>query len=107
MTKHAFGVYSTTPPSGRSGPGAGPGRPGQVPITDTYDGPATVATYTVVHDRGGRRSGAWPSATCRTAHGPMAGFEEPDLLAHAEETEWVGARCGFGPLPTGVNHVHP
>ncbi|MHB8467781.1 MAG: acetyl-CoA synthetase, partial [Acidimicrobiales bacterium] len=51
MTKHVFGVYSTAP-----GPVAPPPpspAPSTVPIVDTFDGTATVASYTVVHARGG------------------------------------------------------
>ena len=60
MTKHVFGVYSTEPRPVR--PPAPMPEPEAVPIVDTYAGRATVATYTVVHARGGVPE--WGLAIC-------------------------------------------
>jgi acetyl-CoA C-acetyltransferase len=92
MTKHAFDVYSTTPPP----PGAALAgtasdtAPAELPIVDTYQGPATVATYTVIHDRGGQPE--WGLAICDVPGGDRcyARFDQPGLLKEALDTEWVG-----------------
>jgi acetyl-CoA C-acetyltransferase len=96
MTKHVFGVYSTEP---------GPLDPPDclavqdtldaanppLEIVDTYAGPATVATYSVVH---GREGGAeWGLAICDLPGGGRcyAKVLDPGLLATMEATEWVGS----------------
>jgi acetyl-CoA C-acetyltransferase len=107
MTKHAFGIYSTTPPPAPLGPPPPATVPHEKSITDTYSGSATVATYTVVHDRSGAPE--WGVAVCDLPDGSRTygRFEEPDLLAHAEETEWVGSPVRLQSTPEGVNRVHP
>jgi acetyl-CoA C-acetyltransferase len=57
MQKHVYGVWSTSP--------AKPRDPGPIavdaivrPVTDSPDGPATVATYSVLHGRDGAPSSA-------------------------------------------------
>jgi acetyl-CoA C-acetyltransferase len=58
-TKHAVGVYSTTPPSGgfrRGSPQAEvDALPARSPVAD-HDGPVTVESYTVMHERDGAPS---------------------------------------------------
>ena len=88
MTKHVFGIYSTTP-----GPVAPPSPVAACPTTtviDTYEGPATVATYSVVHGRDGLPE--WGIAVCDTPSGERcyAKLRDADLLASAEEEELVG-----------------
>ena len=59
-------------------------------ITDTFDGEATVAGYSVVHGRDG--AAEWGLAVCDLPDGTRAygRAEDPDLLAQWEEEEWVG-----------------
>jgi len=89
MTKHVFGVYSTEPGAVR--PPAPVPEPEPVPIVDTYSGPATVATYTVIHARDGAPE--WALAICAVPSGGRcyARADDPALLADIERTEWVGA----------------
>ena len=99
MTKHVFGVYSTAPPSGAPGAlvpdsagvqGALDANPAKQ-ITDTYEGPATVATYTVAHGRDGAPE--WGLAICDLPDGSRAygRIEEPSTLASIETTEFTGS----------------
>ena len=96
MTKHAFGVYSTTPPDGAVRPpdpavqarvdAAAP----PVPITDHHAGPATVASYTVAHGRDGAPD--WGLVLADLADGSRAygRVADADLLVDLEAREWVG-----------------
>ena len=91
MTKHVFGVYSTTP--GEVSPPTPPRTAVARPIRDTYAGPATVAAYTVAHGRGG--DAEWGLAVCDLPGGSgeraYARISDPALIAEAEATELVGA----------------
>jgi acetyl-CoA C-acetyltransferase len=111
MTKHAFGVWSTTPgelppsPPDEAGLQAGlDARPVKT-ISDTATGPATVATYSVVHGRSGEAE--WGLAVCDLPDGTRcyARVEDTDLLAEAEASEWVGraVRLRSHPTKAGVN----
>lgn len=96
LTKHVAAVYSTEP-----GPVTRPDLDAiqaavdadhpPVPVTDTAEGPATVATYSVVHGRDGAPQ--WGLAVVDLPDGTRAyaRVEEPDLLAAMEAEEWVGA----------------
>ena len=53
MTKHAFGVYSTRAGRRSSPPAAVPPPATVVPVVAAHDGDATVAAYSVVHERDG------------------------------------------------------
>ncbi len=103
MTKHVYGVYSSEP-----GPVAPPeadavqaqvDAAGRTPITDTYDGKATVATYSVVHGRDGEAE--WGVAVCDLAGGgrTYAKLLDGDLLSSAEEEELVGRTLTLTPTP--------
>jgi acetyl-CoA C-acetyltransferase len=104
MQKHCFAVYSTEP-----GPIAAPDQmpePERTPITDTFTGDATVATYTVAHGRdGGPQSGLFvldlPDGS-RT----YARSEDPDLLARAEKEELVGTSLSVTTADGGVNRAN-
>ncbi|HET7720617.1 MAG TPA: hypothetical protein VFK43_11660, partial [Acidimicrobiales bacterium] len=89
MTKHVFGVYSTTP--GTVVEPAPQPEPDTVPITDSCTGPATVAAYSVVHARDGGPD--WGLAVCDVPGGTRcyARVEGDGLLEEIEATEWVGA----------------
>jgi acetyl-CoA C-acetyltransferase len=105
MTKHAAGVYSTTP-----GPIALPPpapEPAGVPIVDRYHGAATVAAATVAYDRSGP---AWGVAVCDLPDGASRGYariEDAELLEDAATTEWTGRRVRLAPHPSreGANLV--
>jgi acetyl-CoA C-acetyltransferase len=108
MTKHVFGVYSTTP--GSSGPPDSKGVQAKLdarpvkPIQDIYDGPATIATYSVVH---GRDLGPeWALAVCDIPGGDRcyARAEGADLLAAMEAEEWVGRQVALS-TSEGVNRI--
>lgn len=109
MTKHVYGVYSTTPP-----PDAAP-RPDQLAvqkaldertiksIVDTHSGPATVATYTVLHGRDGTPD--WGLLVCDVDDSTRCygRVTDPDVLAELEAVECVGRRVE---LQTGDNNVN-
>jgi acetyl-CoA C-acetyltransferase len=112
MTKHAFGVYSTTP--GPVQPPV-PGRvqqaldaAGTLAIAETFDGECTVAAYSVVHGRGGGPE--WALLICDVAEGTRAYARctNTELLAAAESEELVGRRVRLEStavdLPTGPGH---
>ncbi|HVM66284.1 MAG TPA: hypothetical protein VMU14_15555, partial [Acidimicrobiales bacterium] len=95
LTKHVFGVYSTTPPPGGPPPlpdeaGAQARADARVPIVGTWDGPATVAGYSIAHARSGEAE--WGVAVCDVAGGARTYARLPtDLLGPFERDEWVGA----------------
>jgi len=94
-TKHAFGVYSTRPPTGgfrhdkpQAEIDALPRR--TLASVDEARGPARVEAYTVMHDRDGRPEQC--IAACLLADGRRAWgtSTERDLAAAMCEGEWVG-----------------
>ena len=109
MTKHVFGLYSTTPGRARSADGAAVQREldahAPVPITDVHAGAAKVATYTVAHGRDGAPE--WGLAVCDLADGSRAyaRVEDPALLSEIERSEWVGANVELVPAADNVNLV--
>jgi acetyl-CoA C-acetyltransferase len=98
MTKHVFGVYSTTPgavqPPEEVAIDAAP-----VEIADRHEGPATIATYTVAHARSGEPE--WGLAICDLPDGrrAYARVDDVDLLEQMERTEWVGETVTLVPAP--------
>jgi acetyl-CoA C-acetyltransferase len=105
LTKHVAGVYSTEPgavepPDGAALQARLDAEHPPVPVTEGAEGPATVATYSVVHGRDGRPE--WGLAVCDLPDGSRAyaRMEESDRLAEVEATEWVGTevrlRAGDG-----------
>lgn len=91
MQKHVAAVYRTQPgwtaaPDVQHEVDAAQPRRG---LVDTYDGTATVAAYTVAHDREG------PQSALLVLDVPggrtLARVHEPELLADAESRELVGA----------------
>jgi acetyl-CoA C-acetyltransferase len=111
MTKHAFGVYATTPPAGRVAvpdTAAVQARLDAAPpvtIADRHAGDATVASYTVAHGRDG--APAWGLVLADVAAGVRAygRVEDAALLAALEAEEWVGRSVTFTEAPAGVNLV--
>jgi len=96
MTKHVYGAYSTEP-----GP-VTPPRTVDVPVTPktivaTHEGAATVAAYSVVHDRDGAPE--WGLAVCDidSTTRCYARILDADVLAEAERTELVGRHMTLSP----------
>ncbi|MEY2452536.1 MAG: acetyl-CoA C-acetyltransferase [Acidimicrobiaceae bacterium] len=111
MTKHVYGVYSTTPPES-----AAP-RPDEQAvqktlderaiklIRDTHSGPATIVTYTVLHGRDGVAE--WGLLVCdvdATAR-CYARVTDADLLAELESSECVGRSVELVTNEKNVNEV--
>jgi acetyl-CoA C-acetyltransferase len=97
VTKHSFGVYSTTPPEGGTQLDGGAIQD-EIDVLPTVElaeaadaaGAATVEAYTVMHDRDG--SPELGIATCLIPDGRRAWGTTTDagLLAALLEGEWVG-----------------
>jgi acetyl-CoA C-acetyltransferase len=90
MTKHVAGIYSTQP-GAPTLPGSPPPEPPTVDIVEHFDGPATIAAYSVVHGRSGEPE--WALLVCdvddrRRCYARVDG--DGDLLAALEGAEWVG-----------------
>jgi acetyl-CoA C-acetyltransferase len=112
MTKHAFGVYSSEPPT-ETGPsaavapaaGAVAGVTPARSIVEVWDGEAEVAAYTVVHDRSGPP--AWGLAVCEVEGGARvyARVEDESLLEWIEKEEWVGQSVHLAAGEDRVNRV--
>ena len=102
MTKHVFGVYSTTP--GAVEPPAATQAPETVAIVDRHEGPATIASYTVAHGRDGAPE--WGLAICDVDGGRAYGrIEDTDVLTAMETEEWVGRPVHLVAGDKGVNIV--
>ena len=108
LTKHAYAAYSTSP---GSGPVAPPDRAGVQAaldarpvkaIRDTATGPATVATYTVLHGRDG--SPDWGLAVCALPDGDRCcgeGARRRGEPARTVDRRRVGELWrGSGPWPS-------
>ena len=70
VEKHAFGVYSTDPPPGgfrHEEPQDEIDGFGRVSVLESYEGPATIEAWTVMHERDGSPIRA--HAACRTPSG--------------------------------------
>ncbi len=111
MTKHVYGVYSTSPgpaapqPPDSAGVQASLDARRRPVISDIATGPATVATYTVAHGRDATPE--WGLAICDLPDGTRAygRIESPELLEDIERSEWVGAAVELVPGPDNVNLV--
>jgi acetyl-CoA C-acetyltransferase len=94
MTKHVYAIYSTEPgsvsPPDATGVQARLDSSSLPVIRDTYEGPATIVAYSVVHGRDGAPE--WAVAVCDVDNGDRcyARVVEPDLLVAMEEAEWSG-----------------
>ncbi len=116
MTKHVFGVYSTTPSevaADRWSGGAsvrgelqrGLDRLPTRKIVDTYSGQARIVAYTVAHARDGEAE--WGLAVCELESGERCygRVEDAGLLEDAESRELVGATVELGEAEGNVNLV--
>jgi acetyl-CoA C-acetyltransferase len=118
MNKHVFAAYSTTP-----GPLVPPddavvaaqGTMEQLPVVDSIDGPARVATYSVIHGRDGAPE--WAALVCDVASPSQATDPDPDTavarcyarmtdpagLGTAESEELIGRTVQVSPDGQGGN----
>ena len=110
MTKHVFGMYSTAP--GTVTAAEPVGAPEKAPVVAAHDGPATVAAYSVVHERDGAPSRALLVCDLPDGGRTYATLTDLDACRHAEQEELVGATVALrsvavdGALgPTTVNRV--
>jgi len=106
LTNHVAGVYSTTPGPRVGTSGVGAPEPARRPIVQTWDGPASIAAYSVVHDRAG--APAWGLVVVDVAVGAGRAYgrvEDPDLLTAMEADEWVGGPVTLRSGDDGVNRV--
>ncbi len=100
MTKHVYGVYSTTPgqlaPADEAAVQRDLDAQPATPVVPEHEGPATVAAYSVVHGRDGS-----PESTvlvCDTDGArTYARFEDPEQGREAETDELVGAPVRLAP----------
>jgi len=104
MTKHAFGLYSTTPPAGRLEPPAPLPAPDTAPIVERHDGETIIASYTVAHARTGEPE--WGLVIGDVPGGRVYGrVEDPELLTAMEGEEFVGRTVALVPGDNDVNLV--
>jgi len=115
MHKHVFAAYSTTP--GTLVPPddaavAAQGAMDETPVVESFEGPARVATYSVVHGRDGAPE--WAALVCDLEapsdgdHQPPAArcyarLTDPASLEAAESDELIGRRVKIAPDGTGGN----
>ena len=91
MQKHAYGVWSTTPGAPPPGDAAPPVAAAPLDIVGSFEGPATVATYSVLHGRDGEPERALlicdvpGGARCYAQLGGGAA-----VLGHVEREELIG-----------------
>jgi len=114
MTKHVFGVYSTSPapvrPPDSEAVQAAVDRPGVPALVAEHDGDATVSAYSVVHGRDG--SPEWALLICDLPSGARvyAQARAVELCVDAETTELVGRTVTLSPTtvngPTGTTRVN-
>jgi acetyl-CoA C-acetyltransferase len=99
-TKHAIGLYRTTPPSGgfryedvQAAVDATPARP----AADGYSGPAEVESYTVMHDREGASEVALMAVLTPDGGRAWGSSRDADALLELESTEAVGRGVHLDP----------
>jgi acetyl-CoA C-acetyltransferase len=95
VTKHAFGVYSTTPPPDGfrhdEPQDAIDGLPKrELAEGDAAAGPATVEAYTVMHDRDGNPDGAFAAVLLPDGRRAWATSNHGDVTSALCDGEWVG-----------------
>ena len=96
MTKHGYGIYSTTPgpvsPPDGEGVQRGLDSAGHPVVVDAYGGPATVVAYSVAHDREGPDFGVVVVDLPEPDHRAYAKITDADLMLDAECNELVGRK---------------
>ncbi|GAA2882623.1 acetyl-CoA acetyltransferase [Streptosporangium fragile] len=96
LTKHTYAVWSTEP-GGALGDAVPVHTAEPVPIAETYEGPATVAGYTVAHGRDGAAERGVLIADLPGGGRAHAHVRHPDLIAEAESRELVGTEVRLVP----------
>ncbi len=93
ITKHAIGIYSTEPPPNgfrNAHPQAEvDALPRREPVAD-YDGPVTVDSYTVMHERDGEPAMGLVACLLPDGHRTWANTNEPGLMKSMTLEEFVG-----------------
>lgn len=100
IQKHSFGVYSTEPPVAgfrTARPQAAVDADPTVEVVQAYEGPATIETWTVMHERDGSIGRA--HAVVRTPSGERAWAVSTDtgLGAEFEADDPIGRAVAVGP----------
>ena len=90
MTKHVFGVYSSEPRAVTPPPTVPP--PAKTPVVAEHEGAATVAAYSVVHDREGGPARALLVCDLPGGARTYATVTDVDACRRAEKEELVGAK---------------
>lgn len=113
MTKHVYGLYSTTPPGRVPVPPDGSVQHGldatpPATIVDEHAGSVGIASYTVAHGRDGSPEWGLVIGDIPGSGGPARVYgrvSDTDLLAELEARECVGATAELVPGGGGVNLV--
>jgi acetyl-CoA C-acetyltransferase len=96
MTKHAVGLWATTPPAHGFGYESPQDRvdafPQRAPASD-FEGEATVETYTVIHQRDGEPESAILSLCTDDGARAWGTLADADTLRHLETEEGCGRRA--------------
>ena len=99
VTKHSFGIYSTTPPAEdfrvahpQKEVDAMPRRE----LADDFQGEAEVEGYTVMHDRDGAPEIAFASCLLRDGRRTWGVGRDRGVAAMLTEGEWVGQKVRIG-----------
>jgi acetyl-CoA C-acetyltransferase len=103
MTHHVFGIYgSIRPESFGVTPAALSGQSARI-VDDGQDGPATIAAYTVLHDKQSVRA----LAICEfeNGHRCYAHCTDPEVVQAMETSEWVGRKVTLLRGSNGVNLI--
>ena len=100
LTKHAVGVWSTTPPADgfayASPQDEVDSLPQRAPASE-FEGDATVETYTVVHDREGEPERAIVSLLTKDGSRGWGTFTDRDTLGSLEVEEGCGRKARVHP----------
>ena len=109
MSKHVWAVYSTEPgpvaPPDAAAVQARVDRREPTAIREAHSGDATIATYSVVHDRKGSPTHALLVCDLGEGERCYARADDPELLVSLEGAEWVGSTVALATGEDGVNSV--
>ncbi len=99
VTKHAFGVYSTTPPSEGFRVAHPQDEVDALPrreLADDWQGDAVIEGYTVMHDREGVPEAAFAACLLADGRRTWGVGRDPGVAALLTEGEWVGQKVTIG-----------
>ncbi len=100
VTKHAFGVYSTTPPADGLRTAHPQDEVDALPsreLAEDWQGEATVEGYTVMHDRDGNPETAFAACLLADGRRTWAVGHDAGVAQAMTEGEWVGEKVRIGP----------